>query len=173
VIEGSARLTDVNLWHWDTSGMGDSVIFCHRGSQSCRVWDHQRDAFVTAGYRVIAYSRRGHYRSEVSVSARRAGQMSVWGQWGADATCRRPSAKRLDVEKSVAFGGRIMSGLIEQVQCILLNAEESLGTTDGEETQNQSLSYSSATMRGFDTVVGILSCIVRHERCAPVGARCR
>ncbi len=62
--EEFAHLPDTKLWYWDTGGTGEAVILCHPGSQSCRIWEHQRDAFAAAGYRVIAYSRRGFDRSE-------------------------------------------------------------------------------------------------------------
>jgi pimeloyl-ACP methyl ester carboxylesterase len=52
------------LWYWDTGGTGQPVIFMHAGTQSAAGWGYQQPVFARAGYRVIAYSRRGHYRSE-------------------------------------------------------------------------------------------------------------
>ena len=65
MFEGFADTTDARLWYWDTGGDGPALILCHPASQSCQVWKHQRAAFVEAGFRVIAYSRRGHYLSEI------------------------------------------------------------------------------------------------------------
>jgi len=62
--EGFVGIAGTRLWHWDTGGSGEALVLCHPASQSCQVWEHQRDFFAAAGYRVVAYSRRGHYRSE-------------------------------------------------------------------------------------------------------------
>ncbi|MFV0296899.1 MAG: alpha/beta fold hydrolase [Hyphomicrobiaceae bacterium] len=62
--EGFVDLSDVRLWHWDTGGAGEAVVLCHPASQGCQIWQHQRQAFSAAGYRVIGYSRRGVYKSE-------------------------------------------------------------------------------------------------------------
>ena len=62
--EGLAEVAGTRLWYWDTGGAGTPLVLCHPASQSCQIWERQRHAFVSAGYRVIAYSRRGHHRSE-------------------------------------------------------------------------------------------------------------
>lgn len=64
MFEGFADTPDARLWYWDTGGPGEAVILCHPASQGCPIWEHQRDAFTQAGYRVIAYARRGYDRSE-------------------------------------------------------------------------------------------------------------
>jgi len=64
MFEGFAEIASTRLWYWDTGGSGEAVILCHPASQSCQIWEYQRDVLVDAGFRVIAYSRRGHYRSE-------------------------------------------------------------------------------------------------------------
>ena len=69
VYEGFAQLPNVRLWYWDTGGQGEPVILLHPASQSCQIWEHQRDKFREAGYRVIAYARRGYFKSEVGNSA--------------------------------------------------------------------------------------------------------
>lgn len=63
MIEGFVDLPDVRLAYWDTGGSGDPVILLHAGTGSLAVWEHQRDAFAAAGFRVLAYSRRGHLGS--------------------------------------------------------------------------------------------------------------
>ena len=71
MIEGFATTPGVRLWYWDMGGDGEPLVLCHPASQSCQIWDNQRAAFAEAGYRVIAYSRRGTYRSEVGNDADR------------------------------------------------------------------------------------------------------
>lgn len=64
VTEGLAQLSDVKLWYWDTGGDGEPVVLLHPFTGSAAIWRYQQPVFAAAGYRVIAYSRRGHYRSE-------------------------------------------------------------------------------------------------------------
>lgn len=51
------------LFYWDTEGTGAAVVFLHPFSGSALSWPYQQPVFADAGYRVIAYSRRGHYGS--------------------------------------------------------------------------------------------------------------
>ena len=53
----------VELWYWDTGGDGPAVVLMHAGTGSAAMWGYQQSAFAKRGYRVIAYSRRGHYKS--------------------------------------------------------------------------------------------------------------
>jgi pimeloyl-ACP methyl ester carboxylesterase len=62
--EGYATVHGVRLWYWDTGGTGEPLILCHPGSQSSQIWLYQQPVFAAAGFRVIAYSRRGHYKSD-------------------------------------------------------------------------------------------------------------
>jgi pimeloyl-ACP methyl ester carboxylesterase len=62
--EGYATVNGVRLWYWDTGGAGEPLILCHPGSQSSQIWLYQQPVFAAAGFRVIAYSRRGHYKSD-------------------------------------------------------------------------------------------------------------
>ncbi len=62
--EGTAQLADARLWYWDTGGDGAPVVLLHPASGSALIWLYQQPAFAKAGYRVIAYSRRGHYQSD-------------------------------------------------------------------------------------------------------------
>jgi pimeloyl-ACP methyl ester carboxylesterase len=64
VTEGFATVSEARLWYWDTGGDGEPLVLCHPASQSCQIWLYQQPAFAKAGYRVIAYARRGVYRSE-------------------------------------------------------------------------------------------------------------
>jgi len=61
--EAYADLPGVRLWYRDTGGSGTPVVFLHSNTGSSGNWEHQTAAFATAGYRVIAYDRRGWGRS--------------------------------------------------------------------------------------------------------------
>lgn len=62
--EGVAQLADTRLSYWDTGGDGQPVVLMHPASGSRLVWGYQQPVFAKAGYRVIAYSRRGHNGSD-------------------------------------------------------------------------------------------------------------
>jgi pimeloyl-ACP methyl ester carboxylesterase len=62
--EGLAQLPDTRLWYTDTGGSGAAVVFLHPATGSALTWGYQQPAFAAAGYRVITYSRRGHYNSD-------------------------------------------------------------------------------------------------------------
>ena len=61
--EGYAELPGVRIWYKDTGGSGVPVVFLHAATGSSQVWEHQIPAFTSAGYRFIAYDRRGWGRS--------------------------------------------------------------------------------------------------------------
>ena len=63
--EGYAALPGVRIWYTDTGGNGVPVVFMHAATGSSRVWEHQAPAFAAAGYRFIAYDRRGWGRSVI------------------------------------------------------------------------------------------------------------
>jgi pimeloyl-ACP methyl ester carboxylesterase len=44
---------------WDTGGSGEAVVLLHPNTGSNAVWGHQQRVLADAGYRVVAYSRRG------------------------------------------------------------------------------------------------------------------
>lgn len=52
------------LWFWDTGGNGPAIVLLHASAGSGECWDLQWPIFAEAGYRVIGYSRRGHFRSD-------------------------------------------------------------------------------------------------------------
>jgi pimeloyl-ACP methyl ester carboxylesterase len=62
--EGLALLPAARLWYWDTGGTGQPVVFLHPATGSSQIWIYQQPVFAAAGYRVIAYSRRGYYKSD-------------------------------------------------------------------------------------------------------------
>jgi pimeloyl-ACP methyl ester carboxylesterase len=59
-----AQLPDVALEYWDTGGDGAPVLLLHPGTGSHAMWVYQQPVLTAAGYRVIAYSRRGYLGSE-------------------------------------------------------------------------------------------------------------
>ncbi len=67
--EGIADLGNTRLWYWDTGGTGEAVVLLHPGSGSFEFYPYQQPVFARAGYRVIAYSRRGHYKSDLGSDA--------------------------------------------------------------------------------------------------------
>ena len=62
--EGFVDVPGSRLWYWDTGGAGQPVILLHAGTQSAAGWPYQQPVLAAAGYRAIAYSRRGYYRSD-------------------------------------------------------------------------------------------------------------
>jgi pimeloyl-ACP methyl ester carboxylesterase len=59
-----AELPGTRLWYWDTGGTGRPVILMHAATHSAAGWVYQQPVLAAAGYRVIAYSRRGYFRSD-------------------------------------------------------------------------------------------------------------
>lgn len=51
------------LYYWDTGGKGPAVVLSHPGRGSALTWPYQQPVFAKAGFRTIAYSRRGYYGS--------------------------------------------------------------------------------------------------------------
>lgn len=65
-IEGLLDVGGAQLWFWDTGGKGMPVVLSHPATGSGATWGYQQPAFAEAGYRVIGYSRRGHFKSTIS-----------------------------------------------------------------------------------------------------------
>lgn len=68
MFRGFADTPEARLWYWDTGGDGLAMVLCHPASQGCEIWEHQYRAFSAAGFRVIAYARRGYDASEIGLS---------------------------------------------------------------------------------------------------------
>lgn len=62
--EGLAQLPGARLGYWDTGGDGAPIVLLHPATGSALIWEYQQPVFAKAGYRVIAYSRRGHHNSD-------------------------------------------------------------------------------------------------------------
>ena len=58
-----AELPGVKLWFIDTGGAGVPIVLLHPNTGTSAVWDNQTKAFSEAGYRVIAFDRRGWGKS--------------------------------------------------------------------------------------------------------------
>jgi pimeloyl-ACP methyl ester carboxylesterase len=70
------ELPGVHLWYQDTGGTGLPVIFLHAASGTCESWEPQVPAFTAAGYRCIAYDRRGWGRSRPDPTGEQPGYAS-------------------------------------------------------------------------------------------------
>lgn len=54
-----AELPGVRLWFTDTGGAGTPFVVLHANTGTSAVWENQLPVFARAGYRVIAFDRRG------------------------------------------------------------------------------------------------------------------
>lgn len=66
IREAYVTVPGARIFYRDTGGGGVPVILLHANTGSSRVWEHQIPAFVAAGYRVIAFDRRGWGRTEIN-----------------------------------------------------------------------------------------------------------
>jgi pimeloyl-ACP methyl ester carboxylesterase len=64
--EEMAELPGTHLGYWDTGGAGEPIVLLHPASGSALVWLYQQPVFAQAGYRVVAYSRRNYYNSDLA-----------------------------------------------------------------------------------------------------------
>jgi pimeloyl-ACP methyl ester carboxylesterase len=58
-----AALAGVKLWFVDSGGTGVPVVLLHPNTGTSEVWESQIAAFAQAGYRVVAFDRRGWGKS--------------------------------------------------------------------------------------------------------------
>jgi pimeloyl-ACP methyl ester carboxylesterase len=63
--EAVAELPGVRLFYTDTGGPGVPIVLLHAATGNVRSWEHQIPAFTRAGYRVIAFDRRGWGRTTI------------------------------------------------------------------------------------------------------------
>ncbi|PYS51141.1 MAG: alpha/beta hydrolase [Acidobacteria bacterium] len=71
--ETYAELPGARIWYKDTGGDGVPVVFLHAATGSNRNWEYQIPAFVGAGFRFIAYDRRGWGRSVIDPAGKQPG----------------------------------------------------------------------------------------------------
>jgi pimeloyl-ACP methyl ester carboxylesterase len=62
-FQGYAALPGVDLWYTDTGGNGVPIMLLHAASGSTEMWQHNAESFAAAGYRAIAFDRRGWGRT--------------------------------------------------------------------------------------------------------------
>src|SRR4051812_9082849 len=65
--EGYVAVPGARLFYIDSGGDGIPVVFLHAATGTTRAWQFQVPAFTAAGYRVIAYDRRGWGNTVVDV----------------------------------------------------------------------------------------------------------
>jgi pimeloyl-ACP methyl ester carboxylesterase len=58
-----AELPGVKLWFTDTGGAGAPIVLLHPNTGTVAIWEPQITGFSEAGYRVIAFDRRGFGKS--------------------------------------------------------------------------------------------------------------
>jgi pimeloyl-ACP methyl ester carboxylesterase len=58
-----ANLPGVKLWYTDSGGKGVPIVLLHANTGTSISWAKQNEAFTSAGYRVIAFDRRGWGKS--------------------------------------------------------------------------------------------------------------
>src|SRR5216683_3344348 len=66
VREAYATVPGARIFYRDTGGGGVPVILLHAATGSSRVWKYQIPAFAAAGYRAIAFDRRGWGRTTIN-----------------------------------------------------------------------------------------------------------
>ena len=124
-----AQIPDTRLWYWDTGGQGVPIVLLHPATGSALIWGYQQPALAKAGYRVIAYSRRGYHNS-AHFDASNPGIGSEDLRHLADVL----GLGRFHVVASAA-GGSIASDFAFSYQDRLLSltiSSNSLGVRDGE-----------------------------------------
>ncbi len=67
--EGHVEVPGARLFYIDSGGAGPAVVLLHAGTGSARVWEHQWAPLGQAGYRVVAYDRRGYGRTTTEPSS--------------------------------------------------------------------------------------------------------
>jgi len=65
VREAYATVPGARIFYRDSGGSGVPVVLLHAATGSSRVWEYQIPAFTAAGYRVIAFDRRGWGRTTI------------------------------------------------------------------------------------------------------------
>lgn len=65
MTEGLVDIGGLNLWYTDTGGTGEVVLFLHPATVAGDIWLYQFPVLAEAGYRVVAFSRRGYRNSDV------------------------------------------------------------------------------------------------------------
>lgn len=64
--QGYVNVPGARLYYWDTEGDGRPLVLAHAGTGSAFAWEYQQPVFSSAGYRVIAFSRRGYRGTQIT-----------------------------------------------------------------------------------------------------------
>jgi pimeloyl-ACP methyl ester carboxylesterase len=70
------NLPGVKLWFTDTGGSGTPIVLLHSNTGNSDIWTPQTGAFSQAGYRVIAFDRRGWGKSIADPSGPQPGSIA-------------------------------------------------------------------------------------------------
>ena len=62
-FSGYVELPGVRLWYTDSGGSGVPLVLLHANTGNADGWQYNIPGFVEAGFRVIAFDRRGWGRS--------------------------------------------------------------------------------------------------------------
>ena len=73
VREAYAELPGVRIFYRDTGGSGVPVVFLHGTTGSSQGWEYQIPALTAAGYRFIAFDRRGWGRTVIDPASGQPG----------------------------------------------------------------------------------------------------
>jgi len=66
--EGWVEVPGAKIFYKDSGGHGVPVVFLHAYTGNASVWENQIPVFTGAGYRFIAYDRRGYGRTVADVN---------------------------------------------------------------------------------------------------------
>jgi non-heme chloroperoxidase len=106
---------EARLFYWDTGGTGPVILLAHAGTGSAYVWGYQQQAFAAAGYRVVAYSRRGYRGSDAGPIDEAGNALPASGRPLDDIEAL---VRHLDIERfhllGHAAGGGIANGYIKE-----------------------------------------------------------
>jgi len=69
IFAGYADLPGVRLWYTDSGGSGVPVVLLHANTGNADGWQYNIPGLVEAGYRVIAFDRRGWGRSRANADS--------------------------------------------------------------------------------------------------------
>ena len=69
-------LPGVHLWYLDSGGDGTPVVMLHANTGTSESWRYQFEPLIKAGYRVIAFDRRGRGQSTPADTGPQPGSVS-------------------------------------------------------------------------------------------------
>ncbi len=109
VTEGMVDVGGAQIYYWDTGGTGHPIVLLHAASQSAAAWGYQQPVLADAGHRVIAYSRRGYFRSETTDPANTGTAVADLG-----ALIEHLGLDTVDLLGTAAGGSTVVDYVLEQ-----------------------------------------------------------